>query len=156
MPDRIIEIVPQVRDRICQLAPESEDGRETGGILLGRGPTEDGVVLVEIAGDAGPRADRRPDYFLRDLSHARDLAAEAWRKTQAVWVGEWHTHPRGEREPSTSDLVTYIRLLGASELEFEVFVSIIVVPGDGDDWEQPKLWPWLLELQRGEGSSSEP
>jgi integrative and conjugative element protein (TIGR02256 family) len=152
--DRTIEIAPQVRDRICRLAPKSEDGCETGGILLGRGPTEDGVS-VEMAGDAGPRADRRPDYFLRDLSHARSLAADAWRRSQAVWVGEWHTHPRGEREPSTSDLATYVRLLGASDLEFEVFVSIIVVPGDGGDWEQPELWPWLLELRRGEKPPSE-
>lgn len=84
------------------LAPESADGRETGGILLGRGPDADGVVRVEIAGDAGPRADRRPDFFLRDLSHARELADGAWKRSRAVWVGEWHTHPTGGPEPSAT------------------------------------------------------
>jgi integrative and conjugative element protein (TIGR02256 family) len=147
--DGTIHIAPQARDNILRLAPQSEDGLETGGILLGRGPANDGVVHVEIAGNAGPAADRRSDFFLRDLDHARTLADGAWQKSRAVWVGEWHTHPQGGREPSTSDLSTYVRLLAASELNFEVFVSIIVVPNHGS-WGHPELWPWLLELRHSQ------
>ena len=144
-----IEIAPRARDSIFRLARESEDGRETGGILLGRGPDDNGVVRVEIAGDAGPAADRRPDFFLRDLVHTRALADKAWQQSRAVWVGEWHTHPKGGRAPSASDLSTYIRLLAASALEFDVFVSIIVVPDQLGGWTGPRLWPWLLELRAG-------
>ena len=144
-----IEIAPRARDRIRRLASESSDGRETGGILLGRGPDDAGVVRVEIAGDHGPAADRRPDFFLRDLAHARALADEAWQQSRAIWVGEWHTHPTGARAPSASDLSTYTRLLAASALEFESFVSIIVIPDAVDGWANPRLWPWLLELHVG-------
>ena len=136
------------RERIVQLAPASEDGLETGGILLGRGPGEDGIVHVELAGDAGPGAERRSDFFLRDLAHARSLAEEAWVGSRAIWVGEWHTHPLGGRAPSSSDLDTYGRLLAASALEFELFVSIIVTAEEDRGWAAPRLCPWLLELRQ--------
>jgi integrative and conjugative element protein (TIGR02256 family) len=110
VPGNAIDIAPEARSAIMRLSPESADGSETGGILLGRGPDADGVVRVEIAGEPGPRAERRPDFFLRDLEHARGLAARAWQETGAVWIGEWHTHPMGGARPSATDLGTYARL----------------------------------------------
>ena len=129
------------------LAEAASDGTETGGILLGRGPDETGTVHVEIAGDPGPGAIRRPDFFLRDLEHARALADEAWDHSNAVWVGEWHTHLNDSRSPSEADLATYIRLLSMADLEFDVFVSIIATAGASRGWSAPELWPWLLELR---------
>jgi integrative and conjugative element protein (TIGR02256 family) len=144
--DGSIEIGRETRANIMRMASESEDGLETGGILLGRGPDANGVVQVEIAGDAGPRAERRRDFFLRDLVHARSLAEEAWATSRSIWVGEWHTHPLGGRAPSPSDIRTYVSLLATAELEFEIFTAIIVTPGFQGNWRQPQLWPWLLHL----------
>ncbi len=129
---------------IRALAPESADGRETGGILIGRGPDADGLIVVDQAGDAGPGAIRRADFFLRDRAHAERLAEAAWDDRQAVWVGDWHTHPMGGPQPSERDLRTYTGLLAAAELEFEVFTSIIVVPDPTAGWERPVLTPWLF------------
>jgi integrative and conjugative element protein (TIGR02256 family) len=145
--DARIEISPAARETIETLAGESADGRETGGILLGRGPDERGVVHVEVAGEPGPHAERRPDYFLRDLKHAKQLAEDAWQDSKAVWVGEWHTHPMGRQSPSPTDLGTYLRLLSAASLEFKLFVSIIVIPDPELGWNKAQLWPWLLELR---------
>jgi integrative and conjugative element protein (TIGR02256 family) len=133
---------------IRKLAPESADGRETGGILLGRGPAPDGVIVVEQAGDPGPEAVRRPDFFLRDRGHAQNLADAAWADRQAVWVGDWHTHPMGGPSPSQRDLRTYAGLLAAAELAFEIFVSIIVVPDETLGWRQPRLHPWVFAVPR--------
>jgi integrative and conjugative element protein (TIGR02256 family) len=149
-----IEIGQAAQADILRLAAGSQDGRETGGILLGRGPDADGVVHVEVAGAAGPRAERRSDFFLRDLNHARLLAEKAWKASRAVWVGEWHTHPRGGNRPSRADLSTYLRLLAASELQFELFVSIIVTAHAVHGWTKPQLWPWLLELHETPPSPS--
>lgn len=141
-----IDLDAGVADAIKEMARESEDGRETGGILLGRGPDESGVVKVERAGDPGPNARREPRFFLRDLERAKELAAEAWVDHKAIWVGEWHTHVHGDPRPSPTDLATYAGHLAAAELEFQVFVSIIAVPDDERGWEDPLLTPWLLEI----------
>lgn len=147
MPEKgSIEIAEQANAAITGLASASKDGRETGGILLGRGPDANGVIHVEIAGDPGPAAERRPDFFLRDLGHARELAEEAWNTSQAIWVGEWHTHPLGGRAPSPSDLHTYATLLSAADLDFKLFVAIIVIPGKEGEWDNSELCPWLLRL----------
>jgi integrative and conjugative element protein (TIGR02256 family) len=146
-----IRIADPASAAIAQLAAESADGRETGGILLGRGPGADGVLHVEIAGDAGPRAIRRSDFFLRDLEHARKLADAAWEGSRAIWIGEWHTHPCGGPEPSASDLQTYARLLAAQALEFEVFAAVIVVPHAHGGWSDPQAWPWLLRIDTHAG-----
>ena len=137
-----VEIRPDAAARIAELAGVSVDGTETGGILLGRGPDASGQILVEEAGDPGPEADRRVDFFLRDLKHAQRLAAEAWERDKAIWVGEWHTHPKGPLQPSPRDLHTYVALMTDAALELRAFVSIIVVPDP--DWTTPRLLPWVL------------
>jgi integrative and conjugative element protein (TIGR02256 family) len=137
-----VSILPAAESRIRQLAAESDDGRETGGILIGRGPDADNVITVERAGDPGPKAERRPEYFLRDLAHAQELAATAWQEDEGVWVGEWHTHPTGAATPSARDLTTYAGLLADPELAFGTFVSIIVVPDP--DWAKTRLLIWVL------------
>jgi integrative and conjugative element protein (TIGR02256 family) len=139
-----VEISTEAEETIRALAAESVDGRETGGILLGRGPGRHGTVRVEQAGDPGPNAQRRPDFFLRDLEHAQQLAAAAWEARRAVWVGEWHTHPAGDPRPSQRDMRTYAGLLSAAELAFEVVVSIIVMPDAELGWERPALATWIF------------
>lgn len=137
-----VEILPEARRRICELAAQSEDGRETGGILLGRGPDDHGVITVEHAGEPGPEAQRQTDFFLRDLAHAKRLAEAAWQNDEAVWIGEWHTHPTGLKAPSPRDLVTYAGLLVDPELSFTAFVSVLVVPDP--DWASTRLLTWIL------------
>jgi integrative and conjugative element protein (TIGR02256 family) len=139
-----VAITPDVERQIRELARASEDRSETGGILLGRGPDERGVIHVEHAGEPGEHAERRPDYFLRDRAHAEHLADAAWTDSRAVWVGEWHTHPTGPPIPSMRDLVTYAGLLDDPELAFEAFVTMIVVPHESKRWEAPRLLMWVL------------
>lgn len=150
-------IAPEAERRIRELANASADHRETGGILLGRGPDADGVIHVEEAGKPGENAERRPDFFLRDRAHAERLAEEAWERSHSIWVGEWHTHPTGPPVPSTRDLVTYAGLLDDPDLGFEALVSVIVVPGADEDWDASRLLVWILESrQPPHGEAREP
>jgi len=87
---------------IAREAPASSDGRETGGILLGFDAQLPMEALVMEAGDPGPRAERRSDFFRRDVEHAQRLADEAFARTTSRWIGEWHTHPQPEA-PSRTD-----------------------------------------------------
>lgn len=143
-----VNIALEAERRIRELARASADSRETGGILLGRGPDANGVIHVEQAGEPGDHAERRPDFFLRDRAHAEALGAEAWERSRAIWVGEWHTHPTGPGTPSTRDLVTYSGLLDDAELAFEALVSVIVVPDADAAWERAHVLVWVLESRR--------
>ncbi len=138
------ELSADARRTIDKLAAASIDGCETGGILLGHGPDENGVVRITEAGQPGPHAVRRPDYFQRDRKYAQALAAAAWQREQAQWVGEWHTHPMGSPEPSARDLRTYAGHLRDPELGFVVFVAVIVTPAAPDDWSSTNLSTWIL------------
>jgi integrative and conjugative element protein (TIGR02256 family) len=132
---------------IAREAATSSDGCETGGILLGFDADELGDMLVMEAGGPGPGAERRSDFFRRDLGHAQRLAEEAYAQTTARWLGEWHTHPHGALSPSRLDLRTYRGFLRDPELHFETFLAVIIGPHDGR-WENPRAAAWLIEPRR--------
>lgn len=111
---------------IGEEAIRSRDGLETGGILLGTDRGQE--VVIRQAGGPGPKARRESNRFLRDLTHAQQLAELAWKEDQSQWIGEWHTHPSGDLTPSNYDLKAYSRHLHDPELSFKRFLTIIVVP----------------------------
>ena len=108
------------------------DGLETGGILLGRVIKGAAHLHVTVAGDPGPQALHELQRFRRDLAHAQTLADHAWADHQAVWVGEWHTHPKAGPLPSHVDLQSYLGHLTDPELNFDEFLSIIVAGADAE------------------------
>lgn len=90
---------------------EPEIGLEAGGILIGsyRGPH------VEVRGCTAPLpGDRRgPRVFdRRDPGH-QAAATWAWRSGYGTetFVGEWHTHPQDDPEPSGLDRSTWWHIL---------------------------------------------
>lgn len=142
-----VRIAAEAAASIAHEAAASSDGRETGGILLGFDASDLGELLVMEAGGPGPNAERRTDFFRRDLAHARQLAEDAHRRMTARWVGEWHTHPRGRLAPSRLDLKTYRGFLGSPQLHFPVFFAVIVGPGSVG-WQTPRATAWLIERRR--------
>lgn len=132
---------------ICAEAVASADGRETGGILLGFDADERGEALALEAGGPGPNAERRVDFFQRDLPHAQQLADAAYGRRCARWIGEWHTHPRAFLTPSRKDLRTYRDFLRDHELRFANFIALIVAARDAD-WKQLVITGWIIEERR--------
>jgi integrative and conjugative element protein (TIGR02256 family) len=102
------------------------DGCETGGILLGS--TDGHRATVVHAGTPGPNAVATPTRFSRDRAHAQAFADACHAADGSVWIGEWHTHPRHPPVPSEHDLITYSQLLRDDELDFVVFISLILTP----------------------------
>lgn len=133
---------------------------ETGGILLGH--DSNGVIRVTVAGAPGPKALHSARRFLRDLDFARELANEAYERDGSVWIGEWHTHPSGPRNPSAFDLRTYTRHLNDPSLGFGRFLSIIVVTSSLERAEEDSVSAWIVgpggmagaDLEIEEGSLS--
>lgn len=120
-----ISITVQALQTISTEALRSSIGLETGGILLGTDSPEYGPMVL-MAGLPGPNAIHRPQFFSRDTEYAQRLANDAWTRSGAQWIGEWHTHPGGQPSPSAADLYSYAGHLTDSELSFDRFVSLIV------------------------------
>ena len=142
-----VRLSARALEAIATHAAASADGRETGGILLGYEENDLGAMLVMEAGNPGPNAERRPDFFRRDLTHAQRLADEALANSGSRWIGEWHTHPGGTLAPSRTDLRTYRSFLRDPELGFSSFLAVIVGPGE-EGWARPRAAAWLIEPRR--------
>ena len=141
----IVTVTDTCRTAVSRYAARAEDGRETGGILLGHHRDRPRPVLdVVHAGDAGPRAVRHAAAFRRDVLHAQALADLAYRTDGSIWIGEWHTHPNGPPRPSRRDLTSYRRMLSDPELAFHVFLAMIVLPGQDCGWHRPRLTGWVV------------
>lgn len=80
---------------------------ERGGILIGnyRGPHFEVTAFSEAGvGDLSEQF----RFIKQDPKH-QDMASRAWRASggKDTYIGEWHTHPFGEPEPSTIDKNTW-------------------------------------------------
>lgn len=129
---------------IVRVVQDDDDGRETGGILLGR--VDNDIAHVRHAGTPGQAAVREPAYFLRDLAHAQDLAATAFARDGSVWVGEWHTHPRTDATPSRLDVQTYQTLLADPGLQFDVVLAIILGQSTASRVSSFSMMGWACTL----------
>jgi len=147
----IIVLTRDAAGTIAAAARESADGRETGGVLLGHDLGE--RMIVTVAGDPGPAADRRTDGFVRDLAHARLLGDEAYDRDGSVWVGEWHTHPTGPSIPSPKDMETYSQLLADDDLAFERLLALIVTPCGVHGWVEAHVHGWVVDVDGAKGAT---
>ncbi|GAB2996477.1 Mov34/MPN/PAD-1 family protein [Amycolatopsis acidiphila] len=109
---------------ILRVVDDDNDGCETGGILLGS-VTSDHADVRHVGGP-GPAAIRTSDSFMRDRTYAQKLADYVYDLDRSIWIGEWHTHPSAQPIPSDRDFQTYRTLLCDPELEFNVFIALIV------------------------------
>lgn len=148
-----IRFMPPALEMLRREAVRAADGMETGGMLLGHDPDGEGVAVISTAGGPGPRAERSSTFFRRDLHHAQDLASEAFHRSGALWIGEWHTHLVGGTHPSQLDLQTYKQFLSDPELHFEVFFAVIACPGADGGWTDPHIAVW--EVRAGGCSVAE-
>jgi integrative and conjugative element protein (TIGR02256 family) len=139
----MIRVLPAAAQAINGHAVESADGNETGGILLGHDLGD--TLVVTVAGGPGPNAVRTPYRFNRDLAYSQALADDAYARDGSVWIGEWHTHPKGQASPSQVDLSTYLAHLATPDLGFTRFLSFIALPCPAHGWSEVNIVPWLIE-----------
>lgn len=140
---RVINMSAAAVRSIALEAQASRIGIETGGILLGH---DDGATMtVTVAGGPGTEALRAARRFKRDQAHAQRLADDTYEVDGSVWIGEWHTHPRGPVDPSDVDLNTYFSHIADESLGFERFLSLIVLPCSKHGWEHVTIVAWVVD-----------
>lgn len=137
-----VRIPARVRRQIESAAAIAADGRETGGILLGFDDPDNTRFWVTEASTAGPAAERSAARFRRDLAFVSQVAERAFTIDGSQWIGDWHTHPGGPPQPSPKDLASWRNAIEQSDLA--VFLALILVAGDGDDWTAPICQAWAV------------
>ena len=76
---------------------------ETGGVLIGHyGETLDTAIVTRVTGPP-PDSQRRRTAFYRGTQGLQELLRALWRKNE-YYLGEWHYHPGGSPEPSSTDI----------------------------------------------------
>lgn len=96
---------------------------ETGGVLMGY--LDDGVLYVEKASEAGPKAVHEDLYFQADANYI-DLFLDmeyANSNGKYRYLGEWHTHPQVVPEPSPKDLNSLDEISATAD-EFVILLII--------------------------------
>lgn len=98
---------------------------EAGGLLLG---TVHGANMLVGEATTPTEADQRSRFhFSRKATGHRALAQARWRASNGLirYLGEWHTHPQDDPEPSYLDRKEWARL-SAQRKDKRPFLAVIV------------------------------
>lgn len=107
----VILIAHEVLERITADAARYAGKKERGGIFIGlrRGPhVQIADVTLPMRWDFGTLIS-----FQRSARGHQDAALKRWRESEHTmdWVGEWHSHPESDPNPSSIDLHSWNRIV---------------------------------------------
>jgi hypothetical protein len=117
----------------CRQERERGLPAETGGVLLGTWDVERHEMRVVCMLPAPPDSVGSADGFIRGCEGLKEQVAAIQRRTadQVVYLGEWHSHPRGaSAAQSATDVVAAAAL--AQELAAEGKPALQLIVADGD------------------------
>lgn len=100
---------------------------ESGGVLLGRLIVGSSDVVVDSVTEPSAK-DRRGRYFFRRARRPAQRAVNtAWSGSMGSrnYLGEWHTHPEDDPQPSDDDLTDWRRLARVARFEQEALFFLI-------------------------------
>jgi len=108
---------------------------ETGGMLLGY-LADNGEVVVQKLIGPGPAAKHWPDHFEPDSVYQQTLLEQYFLQTEGrtTYLGDWHTHPRGTTNLSSTDKHTLANIAASPSSQIAHPV-MGVLAGAGDSWE---------------------
>ncbi|MGQ0823780.1 MAG: patatin-like phospholipase family protein [Actinomycetota bacterium] len=114
---------------------------ETGGLLFGVDDRAVGAIYVELASRPPPDSTGTPTGFVRGTDGTAQLIDDvAMRSAGALaYLGDWHSHPGSEPEPSNIDR------RAVRDLEHQGSPLFVIIGGDPDE---PQYAGYVLDPQR--------
>ncbi|MBS1683237.1 MAG: ThiF family adenylyltransferase [Bacteroidetes bacterium] len=105
---------------------------ETGGVLAGY-INDDATIVVTEACGPGPKAIRSATRFQKDTKYCQEFLDTMYKRygEKAIYVGEWHSHPSKNNNPSEMD----IKSLTQISLQQEYLTDkplMIILSNEGD------------------------
>ncbi|BBE17845.1 hypothetical protein AQPE_2004 [Aquipluma nitroreducens] len=78
---------------------------ETGGVMAGYTDEKGNILITDVSGP-GPKASHAATKFEKDVEYCQAFLDELYIQSQQrkVYVGEWHSHPSSNNNPSGQDI----------------------------------------------------
>ena len=101
---------------------------ETGGIVVGVYSSDHHIARVTDV--SGPPQDSTygPTWLLRGVRGLRHWLGELWHRQGQYYLGEWHFHPGGTAEPSSTDIEQMKRI--SSDLKYRCPEPLLIIIGE--------------------------
>lgn len=106
--------------------------KETGGILLGQIRAVDGAPILTKCSLAPPDSMSGRFVFRRGIIGIESLLQEEFEKGLS-YIGEWHSHPGGGQEPSSTDIFTMTKVRTKHDFPLRTPV-LLIVSGSPGNW----------------------
>ncbi len=132
-----LRFIPEVAAVLSKHGQVRATSKEAGGMLFAR--FADGLVSIEHVSTPSLFDFRSRFAFRPSLAHQRDTIRKQFSKG-LHFIGEWHTHPQEQPEPSQQDIDTARDCLFESKHELNSFVVVVL----GMDAALSRAWVGLV------------
>lgn len=127
--------------------------KEAGGILLGRLVLETHDIIVDQV-TVPTKGDRRSRFsFWRARAVPQRRVIALWKVSAGTqnYLGEWHTHPEDDPQPSPTDLANWSTIIRSAKYEQGSLLFAVIGRNKTRLWELKKTGGVLSELMQKEG-----
>ncbi len=100
---------------------------EAGGVLLGRHILGSDDIIVDTVTEPMPGDKRERFRFFRSQYFHQYLIDRMWKESRGTctYLGEWHTHPEQDPEPSDIDRLDWSQRLRRDQFTEPIFFVIV-------------------------------
>lgn len=123
--------------KIREYRQNDPETREAGGVLLGRYILGSTDVVVDDVTVPTPSDCRRRFFFFKNKQSHQAVVTDRWIKSNGTcnYLGEWHTHPEPDPNPSSVDICEWKRLLRVTKFDGDCLYFIIAGTKQIRIWE---------------------
>lgn len=121
------QISPGALAQMLKYVQDAPRKLEAGGVLLGRYILGTPDVVVDFVTEPMPGDRRTRTRFFRHQRGHQTTIERTWRESvgTCTWLGEWHSHPESDPEPSCVDCADWRRKLFVDRYDEALFFVIV-------------------------------
>lgn len=152
--ESVVTLAEAVLETMWGFAQHRRRDKEAGGMLIGHHPLDTEDITLDRLTTPQPEDRRGRHFFHRDQAAHQQLLDLQWILSDGkrTYVGEWHTHPEDDPQPSGLDLNSWRKAVRSTDFHGPGLLFIIVGRHTTRIWYGTKgqdTFPLLLEHPTG-------
>lgn len=123
---KVTVIIPKEVMREMQVLISQNNEIETGGVLAGK-IDENGNIIITKASGPGPNSTKTSSKFQKDIQYCQKFLDDLYIQSdkQIAYIGEWHSHPNNNNNPSGTDIKSLTEIAYQKEYLTDIPIMII-------------------------------